>query len=92
MSHRANSVFANPGVSSQCAGRTRDFFLENAISALKLYATETNSEAHCSFSYTSIESELFDEQTATMLLLLTSNAPMSDTEVRSTEVSAPLAG
>ena len=35
---------------------------------------------------------LFDERTATMLLLLTSNAPMSGTEVRSTEVSAPLAG
>ena len=36
--------------------------------------------------------ELFDEQAAIKLLLLTSNAPMSGAEVRSTEASAPLAG
>ena len=35
---------------------------------------------------------LFDEWTATMLLLLTPNAPMSGAEVRSTKASAPLAG
>ena len=34
---------------------------------------------------------LFDDRTATMLLLLTSNAPMSGAGVRSTEASAPLA-
>ena len=38
------------------------------------------------------QSELFDEQTATKLLLLPSNAPMSGDDVRSTEASAPLAG
>ena len=38
------------------------------------------------------QSELFDEQTATRLLFLTSNAPVSGAEVRSTEASAPLAG
>ena len=38
------------------------------------------------------QSELFDEQTAPLLLLLTSNAPMSGAEVRSTKASAPLAG
>ena len=38
------------------------------------------------------QSELFDEQTATVLLLLTSNAPMSGAEARSAEASAPLAG
>ena len=36
--------------------------------------------------------ELFDEQVATKLLLLTSNAPMSGADVRSTKASAPLAG
>ena len=38
------------------------------------------------------QSDLFDEQTATKLLLLTSNAPMSGDEARSAEASAPLAG
>ena len=39
-----------------------------------------------------LQSELFDEQTATKLLLLTPNAPMSGAEARSAEASAPLAG
>ena len=48
---------------------------------------------HIALSATLVfQSELFDEQTATMLLLLTSNAPMSGAEVRSTKASAPLAG
>ena len=48
---------------------------------------------HIALSDTPVaQSDLFDEQTATKLLLLTSNAPMSGTEVRSTEESAPLAG
>ena len=38
------------------------------------------------------QSGLFDELTATMLVVLTSNAPMSGAAVRSTEASAPLAG
>ena len=38
------------------------------------------------------QSELFDEQAVTKLLLLTSNAPMSGAEARSAEASAPLAG
>ncbi len=38
------------------------------------------------------QSELFDEQTATKLLLLTPNVPLSGAEVRSTEASAPRAG
>ena len=38
------------------------------------------------------QSELFDEQAATMLLLLTSNAPVRGPGVRSTKASAPLAG
>ena len=39
-----------------------------------------------------LQSELFGDQTATKLSLLTSNAPMSGAEVRSTKASAPLAG
>ena len=38
------------------------------------------------------QSELFDEQAATTLWLLTSNAPMSGAEARSAKASAPLAG
>ena len=37
------------------------------------------------------QSELFDKQAPTTLWLLTSNAPMSGAEVRSTKASAPLA-
>ena len=99
MSHRVNSVFANPGVSSQCAGLARDFFLENAISALKLYANETNSEAHYSLRYVGalsdtpvFQPELFDEQTATKLLLLTSNVLVRGGGARSAGESPPLAG
>ena len=48
---------------------------------------------HIALSATPVfQPELFDGQTATMLLLLTPNAPMSGAEVRSTEASAPLAG
>ena len=48
---------------------------------------------HIALSATPVaQSDLFDEQTATKLLLLTSNAPMSGVEARSAEASAPLAG
>ena len=48
---------------------------------------------HVSLSATLLfQSGLFDELTATMLLLLTSNAPMSGAGARSAEASAPLAG
>ena len=48
---------------------------------------------HIALSATPVfQSELFDEQTATVLLLLTSNVLVSGAGVRSTEASAPLAG
>ena len=48
---------------------------------------------HIALSATPVaQSDLFDEQTATRLLLLTSNAPVSGAEARSAEASAPLAG
>ena len=39
-----------------------------------------------------LQSELFDEQTATKLLLLTPNARLRGAGVRSTEASLPAAG
>ena len=48
---------------------------------------------HIALSDTPVfQPELFDEQTATTLLLLTSTAPMSGAVARSAEASAPLAG
>ena len=48
---------------------------------------------HIALSATTVfQSELFVEQTATKLLNLTPNVPMSGAGVRSTEASAPLAG
>ena len=48
---------------------------------------------HIDLSATPVtQSDLFDEQTVSRFLLLTSNAPMSGAGVRSTEASAPLAG
>ncbi len=48
---------------------------------------------HIALSDTPVfQPELFDGQTTTKLLLLTSNALMSGTEARSAEASAPLAG
>ena len=48
---------------------------------------------HIALSVTPVaQSDLFDEQTATVLLLLTSNTPMSGAGVRSTEASLRLAG
>ena len=48
---------------------------------------------HIALSATPVAlSDLFDERTATMLLLLTSNAPMSGDDARSAKESAPLAG
>ena len=45
---------------------------------------------HIALSATLVfQSGLFDEQTATMLLVLTSNALVSGAEVRSTEASTP---
>ena len=48
---------------------------------------------HIALSATLVfQSEPIDEQIATRLLLLTSNAPVSGAEARSAEASAPLAG
>ena len=48
---------------------------------------------HIALSVTPVaQSELFDEQTTTVLWLLTPNAPMSGANARSAEASAPLAG
>ena len=66
--------------------------LGNAFSALKRSANKTDRKASCSFGQASIPIRFFAEMATPRLLILTPNAPMSGAEVRSTEVSAPLAG
>ena len=67
--------------------------LGSASSALKIYANETNREAHRSFRWTGVAARIScSEQSAARSLLLTPNARLRGAGVRSTEASAPLAG
>ena len=92
MSHRAQSIFGNPGVWSQCARPAVHQFLEMLPRYLASSPMKQTAK-HLVFSARSaLQSNILAGTAVARLSILTPNAPMSGAEVRSTKASAPLAG